>query len=79
MRCEGFIRHGGAFTFGPVRWNQCEAEADVMLTVIQDGAEQNFPACFSCWKRAVDWPLIEVKEARPLLPAEKEQENVTDS
>lgn len=27
MRCEGYVRKGGVFTFGPVKWVQCENEA----------------------------------------------------
>jgi hypothetical protein len=30
-RCEGWRRYGGAFTLGPVHWEQCEAQGIVRL------------------------------------------------
>jgi hypothetical protein len=53
MRCEGWHRYGGAFSFGPVKWVQCENEAVVELLVEQDGKEKLWPACLTCWKEAV--------------------------
>lgn len=50
-RCEGWRRHGGAFTFGPVRWEQCRNDAVVLLTVEQGGEVlKDSPACAVCWE-----------------------------
>lgn len=49
IRCEGWERFGGIFTFGPVRWVQCPNDAVVMLKVKQDGKVSNQPACLGCW------------------------------
>ena len=59
-RCEGWRRHGGAFTFGPVKWEQCENDATVMLTVIQDGKQTVQPACQECWQEGSDNEKIKV-------------------
>ena len=66
-RCEGFRRHGGAFTLGPVRWEQCNQGAIVMLTVKQDGKETTKPACLQCWNEAQMHDTIEVMSAKPIL------------
>jgi len=64
-QCEGWRRYGGAFSFGPVKWVQCENEATVLLTVVQKGTEAEMPACSTCWQEAID-NKIEIKEAKPL-------------
>lgn len=48
MRCEGWTRHGGAFTLGPATWSQCENDGVVLLRVKQDKVE-TLPACTGCW------------------------------
>jgi hypothetical protein len=48
MQCEGFRRHGGAFSFGPVTWVQCTNEATAVIEVKQDGKTNKFPACDVC-------------------------------
>lgn len=53
IRCEGWERHGEAFTFGPVKWIQYEQEAVVMLTVIQDGETETLPSCMEHWKECI--------------------------
>jgi hypothetical protein len=53
MRCEGWRRRGGAFTFGPVKWEQCNNDAVVMLEVEQGQVEKQ-PACLACWNEAVE-------------------------
>jgi hypothetical protein len=53
-RCEGYRRYGGVFTFGPVRWEQCNENATVMLTVVQDGKKETLPACPTCWNECIE-------------------------
>jgi hypothetical protein len=59
MQCEGYRRTGGAFTIGPVKWEQCPNDAVVKLTVLQDPNDEDsetavFPACLKCWKEALE-------------------------
>lgn len=54
MQCEGWRRYGGAFTFGPVRWEQCKNEAVVILGVVQDGKTDEYPSCRVCWQECID-------------------------
>lgn len=49
IQCEGWRRYGGAFTLGPVKWEQCKNEAVIVLTMKQDGEVQEWPACLDCW------------------------------
>ena len=53
-RCEGWRRHGGVFTLGPVVWEQCKNDATVMIKVEQDGKVETLPACPICWNEAID-------------------------
>ncbi len=66
-RCEGWTRHGGVFTLGPVTWSQCENEAVVNLTVIQDNEKTTQPICMDCWQNGIDLG-IEIVSAVPLAP-----------
>ncbi len=67
MRCEGWRRYGGAFSFGPAKWEQCESDAIVNLTVRQaDSEEEVQPACKACWIEAVGNAGIEILKAEPL-------------
>lgn len=52
-RCEGWTRRGGAFSFGPVQWEQCENDAVITMTVIQEGETSEMPACIECWSTAL--------------------------
>jgi len=52
-QCEGFRRYGGAFTLGPVKWEQCKEEAEFTITVEQDGKPQTLPCCKTCWQEAI--------------------------
>lgn len=76
-RCEGYRRRGGAFTFGPVTWKQCEEEAVVNITVEQteDGRvfKKTYPACMTCWNEAIEDRNINVLKATPIM----EEENGT--
>lgn len=65
MQCEGWIRTGGAFTLGPVKWEQCKSDAVVELTVIQDEKQETFPACQICWKEGIEKSIV-IKEITPL-------------
>jgi len=65
-RCEGWRRHGGIFTFGPVTWTQCPESATVMLTVKQDGKKQKLPSCQKCWLEACSTKGIAVLDAKPI-------------
>jgi len=67
MRCEGYRRYGGAFTLGPVQWEQCSYDATIILTVVQDGKTQTMPACGKCWKEAVE-NKIEIKSVGEIPP-----------
>jgi hypothetical protein len=60
-RCEGYRRYGGAFTLGPVRWEQCDENAIVMIKIVQDGEKKTFPACQECWKEAATHGLCILK------------------
>lgn len=61
-RCEGYRRYGGAFTLGPVRWEQCNEEGIVVLHIA--GCEPT-PACSKCWKEAIENKLP-IESADPL-------------
>lgn len=52
-RCEGYIRHGGAFSLGPIRWEQCKRRAIVNLEFREKGKRhlKMLPACAGCWRR----------------------------
>jgi len=63
-RCEGWRRRGGTFTLGPVTWEQCDNNAIVNLTVVQE-KEETLPACKVCWQEAID-KGITIKSAIPL-------------
>jgi len=65
MRCEGWRRNGGAFTFGPVKWEQCKNDAIVLLTVEQDGTVEELPACSACWQECLD-NGIQINSSRPI-------------
>ncbi len=67
QRCEGWRRHGDAFSFGPPRWVQCEKDAIVLLSVKQEhGEDGTLPACESCWAEAVDNDLIAISEVKEI-------------
>lgn len=63
-RCEGWRRYGGAFTLGPVRWEQCKNDATVTLTVEQETTER-MPACMECWREAQERG-IKIHASEPL-------------
>lgn len=65
IRCEGWRRYGGAFTLGPVHWEQCKEKAVVMIKVKQEGKVDLLPACMTCWHEAIRRG-IKILEARPI-------------
>ena len=73
QQCEGWKRTGGAFSFGPVRWDQCENDATVTLTVKQkeeSGCKwvklKPLPSCTDCWNECIESKAIKVIEAVPI-------------
>jgi len=66
MRCEGWRRYGGAFSFGPVKWEQCKNEAIVMLELKQDGKIEKLPGCMTCWQEAINTKAIEIISVVPI-------------
>ena len=70
-QCEGFRRYRGAFSLGPVQWQQCSEIATVILTLKQDGQKQELPACAECWEEACRTPSIKVISAKP-IPKKKQ-------
>lgn len=72
MRCEGWTRKGGVFTWGRPVWSQCENEAVVMLEVKQEKVEKQ-PACIDCWKKGVKTG-IEILSVEPIKDHEKAEE-----
>jgi len=65
IQCEGWRRYGGAFTLGPVKWEQCKADAIVMLTVEQEKIE-DLPTCLECWNEGKTSGL-KIISAEPLV------------
>lgn len=64
-KCEGYHRRGGAFTLGPVVWEQCENAATVNLTIRDKRETKTLPACDQCWQKVIDSGL-EIIEAKPI-------------
>lgn len=65
-RCDGWRRYGGAFTLGPVKWEQCKNDATVLLTIEQDGEVlKDSPACAECWKEGREKGIKQL-EAKPI-------------
>lgn len=65
LRCEGWRRHGGAFTLGPVKWVQCEAAPIVMLKFEEDHNCKTLPACNTCWKECIA-AGVKILEVKPI-------------
>lgn len=66
VQCEGWRRYGGAFSFGPPQWRQCENAATMVLTVTQKDVTQDVPACNECWGEACATDGIKIVEAKPI-------------
>ena len=70
VRCEGWTRRGGAFTFGPVEWKQCPNDAIVNLTVHQNKKNSIQPACMECWQEGIR-NNISILHVEPINPTTK--------
>jgi hypothetical protein len=64
QQCEGWTRHGGAFTIGPPRWERCRNESTWLLTATQNGETRHFPVCDECREEAKLRGITIVSEAR---------------
>ncbi len=53
MKCEGWRKEGGAFSLGPVTWEQCKNDATVMIKLQQEGEVSTLPGCQKCWKECI--------------------------
>jgi hypothetical protein len=66
LRCEGYRRRGGAFTFGPVSWAQCENRAVVFVTIDQGGEiTKDCPCCLECWSEGIEQGIKQI-DAKPI-------------
>jgi hypothetical protein len=66
-RCEGYIRKGGVFTFGPIEWIQCNNDAVVEIKFKQkDEPVNTLPACHGCWQKCIDSKNIEIISVNPI-------------
>ena len=65
MRCEGWRRYGGAFTFGPVEWKQCAKDGIVLIRFMDGKEERTLPACFECWQECID-NKVKILEVSPI-------------
>lgn len=72
MRCQGWRRYGGVFTFGPVKWEQCTKRAVIMLTVRQEGKTETLPACKECWNETL-LTGIKVLASKPITSKKQTQ------
>lgn len=54
MQCEGWRRYGGAFSFGPVVWRQCDNDAVVVVESEQEGEVTKTPVCMNCWNEGIE-------------------------
>jgi len=70
MKCQGWRRYGGAFSLGPVRWEQCDRKPVAMLKVRQDGKDKWLAACPECWTECIE-NEITILEATPIKSEEK--------
>jgi hypothetical protein len=65
IRCEGWRRYGGAFTFGPITWKQCTNQGIVELKFVQDGETKTLPSCKQCWDECLRSGIAVIK-AKPI-------------
>ena len=67
MQCEGWRRTGGALSFGPVKWIQCENKATIMLQFKQ--GDEDITALGACpvyWKECIEHDDITIINASPI-------------
>lgn len=76
-QCEGYRRRGGIFTFGSVKWERCQNEGVVLLTVQyvryaasrpdgKDDVTKALPACNDCWKECKANEEIRILAVEPI-------------
>ena len=67
MQCKGWIRTGGAFTFGRPEWKQCKNEAIVMIEFkYPDEKIETLPGCSECWRKCIDQENLNIISVRPI-------------
>lgn len=68
LQCEGWRRYGGAFTFGPVTWKQCEEKATVMVEGknAQETLYKTIPMCDTCLREAQTTIGVKVRKVEPI-------------
>jgi hypothetical protein len=68
IRCQGWVRHGGVFTLGPVEWRQCKEPGVVELTVKEEGKKEQrkLPACINCWRQTMVQEGIKIISVVPM-------------
>ena len=73
MRCEGWTKHGGAFSLGRPEWRQCKNDAVIILSGTQskcNGTNKrerfSMPACMDCWIKAQTTNHMKIKNAIPI-------------
>lgn len=71
IRCDGWRRHGSAFSLGPITWEQCGNDAVVLLTIEQEGKIVNdSPACAVCWEESRSLGIKQI-DAKPITTKRK--------
>lgn len=66
IRCEGWYRNGGAFTLGPVYWEQCANHATFRVRTVQDKKTNTLPCCPFCLEEARKTPDIKILSVKKL-------------
>ncbi len=72
MKCEGYRRSGGVFTFGPVKWVQCENTATVKIKFKQrDEPIDTLPACNDCWQECIKGKNVNILSVTPITSGKR--------
>ena len=66
IKCQGWRRRGGMFSFGPPVWARCENRATVNITVTQDGKTEIMHACMRCWGEALENDAMVIRAVAPI-------------
>lgn len=67
-QCEGWRRYGGAFTMGPVTWEQCKEKATVMVEGKNhdETLYKTLPMCDTCLREAQTTTGVKVRKITPI-------------
>lgn len=65
VRCEGWRRYSVFTLGGTTKWRQCENNAIVIVTAVQDDKTEDMPACMICWKEGVE-KNIQINKVTPI-------------